>query len=124
LIIATSGSKKSGSCTVTVTGSSESTTKDSSVTVGKVTSVRSSARSIGRKKRVTISWNYVSNVTGYQVYYSSSRYGKYKKLGTVTYGTSLTKTFKNKKKHYFKVRAYSTSSGKTTYGSYSKVVKK
>jgi hypothetical protein len=124
LIIATSGSKKSGSCTVTVTGSSESTTKDSSVTVGKVTSVRASARSIGRKKRVTISWNYVSNVTGYQVYYSSSRYGKYKKLGTVTYGTSLTKTFKNKKKHYFKVRAYSTSSGKTTYGSYSKVVKK
>jgi hypothetical protein len=135
LIIATSSSKKSAACTITVkkatsssakktSGSSTKTVSSSSKKVGKVTSVKARAKKSGKKKKVTISWKKVSGATGYQVYYSSSSNGKFKKLGTVKNKTKLTKTFKNKKTHYFKVRAYSTSSGKKTYGSFSKVVKK
>ncbi len=135
LIIATSSSKKSAACTITVkkatsssakktSGSSTKTVSSSSKKVGKVTSVKARAKKTGKKKKVTISWKKVSGATGYQVYYSSSSNGKFKKLGTVTNKTKLTKTFKNKKTHYFKVRAYSTSSGKKTYGSFSKAVKK
>jgi hypothetical protein len=142
LIIATSGSKKSGACTITVkkttsssakktsgsstqtVSSSTQTVSSSQNTVGKVTSVKARAKKSGKKKKVTISWKKVSGATGYQIYYSSSANGKFKKLGTVKNKTKLTKTFKNKKTHYFKVCAYSTSSGEKIYGSFSKTVKK
>ena len=70
---------------------------------------------------VTLKWDAVKGADGYQIYYSTSKDGKYKKL-TSTTKTSLKKsTLKSGKKYYFKVRAYKKASESTLYGSFSSV---
>lgn len=72
--------------------------------------------------KVKISWKIVSGATGYEVYQYNSKTKKYSKVATVK-GTSYTKTGLTTGNSYtFKVRAYTTKSGKTAYGSYSKAV--
>ena len=72
-------------------------------------------------KTAAISWNKISGADGYQVYYSTSKNGEYKKLKS-TSELSLKKiglTFG--KTYYFKVRAYKKTSAGTVYGGFSKV---
>ena len=70
---------------------------------------------------VTLKWNAVKGADGYQVYYSTSKDGEYKKL-TSTTKTSLTKSgLKSGKTYYFKVRAYKKTDSGTLYGSFSSV---
>ena len=73
--------------------------------------------------KATLTWNNVSGETGYQVYYSTSKNGTYKKLKSVSADT--VKYSKSKltsgKTYYFKVRAYKKLDGKTVFGDYSAV---
>lgn len=75
-----------------------------------------------KKGKVTLTWSNIKRESGYQVYYSSKKNGKYKKLGS--YKTNVVKTtkkLKSNKKYYFKVRAYKTVSGKKVYSEWSAV---
>lgn len=96
-----------------------------------------------KAKQVKVSWTKQSKVTGYEIYCSTSKDGKYRKVATVKDKSYI--TFKNKmtykvndtkktiklkfgKTYYYKVRAFKSvknSNGKTKkiYGSYSRVVK-
>lgn len=74
-------------------------------------------------RKVTITWNNVSGESGYQVYYSTSKNGTYKKLGSV--GADKTTYTSEKltagKTYYFKVRAYKKVDDKTIYGAFSDI---
>ena len=88
-------------------------------TVSKIT-----AKKAGSKK-ITVTWNKVSNAKGYRIVYSTNKNfkkdcTKYKTI-TATKAT-LTKLTK-KKTYYIKVCAYKVVDGKKVYGSYSKVKK-
>ena len=75
-------------------------------------------------KKATLKWNAQTGATGYVVYASTSKTGKYTKIATVKGGTSVsyTKTgLTTGKTYYFRVAAYTTSGGSTIYGSYSSV---
>jgi hypothetical protein len=74
------------------------------------------------KGKATIKWSDVEGETAYQVWYSTSKDGEYKKLGTGIKGTTYTtKTFTSGKTIYFKVRAYTKVEGETVYGSFGAV---
>ncbi len=72
-------------------------------------------------KKATISWSKVKGASGYEVYMSTSKTGKYtliKTTGTLSYVKSqLTRG----KGYYFKVIAYTNVQGKKVYGSYTPV---
>lgn len=69
--------------------------------------------------KVTLSWKKTSGASGYKIYRSATKSGKYKLLTTVKKGTATSCTVKheNKKIYYYKIRAYITKSGKTVQGS-------
>lgn len=89
-------------------------TKPSTPTVKSVTSSSGKA---------TLSWNNISGESGYQVYYSTSKNGTYKKMKSVSADTVKYTTSKLTagKTYYFKVRAYKKVDGKTVYGSFSSI---
>lgn len=73
-----------------------------------------------------ITWGKSNGASGYEVYMATSSSGKYTKIATVSKPTTLscTKTgLKAGKTYYFKVRSYTTVSGKKVYSDYTKVVK-
>lgn len=76
-----------------------------------------------KSKKATIKWKKVSGASGYQIYMSTSKNGKYSKIKTASKSsTSYTKTeLKKNKKYYFKIRSYKTVDGKKIYSSYSSV---
>ncbi|MEL7570816.1 MAG: hypothetical protein AAGU14_09695, partial [Eubacteriaceae bacterium] len=68
-----------------------------------------------------ISWNEVEGATGYRVYRATSSSGTYTYLGATT-STSYTSTgLATGKYYYYKVLAYTTANGVTTYSAYSSV---
>lgn len=68
-----------------------------------------------------ISWNKISGVTGYVVYYSSSKNGKYSKLAVTKNTGYNAKKLKKGKSAYFKVAAYKNVGGRNIYSSFSEV---
>ncbi len=73
------------------------------------------------KKTAQLSWDKISGATGYQVYYSTSKKGDYKKLKS-TSAVSYKKTgLTSGKTYYFKVRAYKKAGGKVIYGQFSDI---
>lgn len=71
---------------------------------------------------VTLKWKKAKNVSGYRLYYSTARNGKYKSVDLSSSKTSY--TFGNLEKktgYYYKIRAYKTKSGKKTFGKTSKI---
>lgn len=80
-----------------------------------------------KSKQIQIKWSKLNLGTGYEVYQSTSKNGKYTKIKTVTSykTTSYTKkSLKSKKTYYYKVRAYKTINGKKVYGKYSSIKSK
>ena len=78
------------------------------------------------KKRAAIRWKKVSGASGYKVYRSAKKNGKYKAVKTIKKQRTVTFTNKKLKKGktwYYKVRAYRTVKGKKVYSPYSKAVK-
>lgn len=72
-------------------------------------------------KKVKLGWKKVSGISGYEIQYGINK--SFKKAKTTTVKSSLkTKTIKklkNKKKYYFRMRAYKKVSGTKVYGVYS-----
>lgn len=92
------------------------TTKPSAVTGFK--QLRNTATSI------TLSWKKNTSATGYEIYRSTARNGKYSKVKTITKNT--TTSWKNTARaknriYYYKIRAYKTVNGKKTYSGFSAV---
>lgn len=95
------------------------TTPAPAIKVSVPTSVKAASAAYNKVK---ISWKKVSGATGYQVYQYDAKTKKYVRKATVK-GTSYTKgNLTTGTKYSFKVRAYKTVNGKTTYSGYSKVV--
>ncbi|MFR3961506.1 GH25 family lysozyme [Eubacterium ventriosum] len=72
-------------------------------------------------KKVKLGWKKISGISGYEIQYGTNK--SFKKAKTTTAKSSLkTKTItklKNKKKYYFRMRAYKKVSGTKVYGVYS-----
>ncbi len=77
-----------------------------------------------KQRNVTISYGKVAKAKGYEIFRSTKKKGKFKKVATIKKAKTTKKTFKNMKKgtYYFKVRAYKTSGKKKIYTDYSKTV--
>lgn len=79
-----------------------------------------------RTRKATITWKKVSTVSGYVVYYATSKNGKYRKSTTKRASSRRSFTSKRLKKgktYYYKARAYKTYRGKRIYGPYSDIKK-
>lgn len=74
--------------------------------------------------KVTIKWEKISNVTGYQLYRATSKDGIYSRIKTISDDDtcSYTNTVIRNKKYYYKIRAYyKDSSGNYYYGAWSEI---
>jgi len=112
---------KAGKATVTVKGASKSVKVKFTVKPGKVKSVTAAKSG---DKDIKVSWKKVSGATGYEVYSSTNAKSGFSKVATVKSGKTVSTVVKNlaaSKTHYFKVKAYTKSGGKTIKGEYSKV---
>jgi hypothetical protein len=85
-----------------------------------ITSVTSASKS-----KATVKWSDVSGETGYQLYYSTSKNGTYKKVNSYAADKLAgSKTFSSSssgKTIYFKVRAYKKVAGQTIFSEWSAV---
>lgn len=101
-----------------------SKTIKASTAPGKVSSFTAKS---SRKKEAAISWKKVKGAAGYQIYRSDSLRGTYKRIKTITGNTSVkytNKKLKSGKTYYYKVRAFSKTSGGTRiYGNFTSVKK-
>ena len=76
------------------------------------------------KKAATVKWKKISGASGYEIYMSTSKNGKYTRKRTITNGKTISSKvtgLKSKKNYYFKIRTYKTVAGKKIYSSFSKV---
>ncbi|MBR5827091.1 MAG: fibronectin type III domain-containing protein [Clostridia bacterium] len=75
------------------------------------------------KGRLTAAWADVSGESGYQIFYSTSKSGSYKRLAN--YKADTTKVYETDlesgKTYYFMARAYTKVDGKYVYSNYSEV---
>lgn len=100
------------------------TTATSKVVSKKAAPAKVSPKASSTCSTIKISWKKLSGVTGYQVYYSTSKNGTYKRL-TSTKSTSYTqKKLKSGATRYYKVRAYKKVGKSYIYGAFSSVVSK
>lgn len=76
-----------------------------------------------KSKRAKVTIKKVSNATGYQIKYSTSKNFKNAKSVKTSKTSYTIKKLKKGKTYYVKVRAYRKMNGKTYYGSYSSVKK-
>ncbi|MGN0522350.1 MAG: fibronectin type III domain-containing protein [Eubacterium sp.] len=118
---------KPGQATVTVTfnGVKYEGTMTTTFTIKPKKQTLSSVKS-NKSKQITVKWKKDSNVSGYQVQYSTS--SKFtsgtRKTITISKNTTTSKTIsklKSNKKYYVRVRAYKTIDGKKVYGAWSTV---
>ncbi len=76
------------------------------------------------KKQATLKWKKVKDADGYYIYRSESKNGEYKKVKTITKGSTVKYTDKKLKKgktYYYKVVAYNKTKSVTAPGPASKV---
>lgn len=113
-----------GTASVTVRGCGKYTgTKTVNYVIKLGTSKLSSASSYSLIK---VKWGKVSGAYGYQIYRSTSKTSGFRKIKTITSGSTSTYSDKSKslklgRTYYYKVRAYAKSGGKTVYGSFTPV---
>ena len=128
-----SNNVKVGTATVTVTGIGNYTgtvTKTfvikedkkptQQVTVEKVKLLKQ--KSTYSTSTITLAWDKVSGVTGYEIYRATSKNGKYAKIKTHAKNSFKDTKLKAGKTYYYKVRAYKLVNGMKIYGDYSSVV--
>ena len=97
--------------------------KKSNKTVTKPAKVKS-VKLTAKKKKLNVKWKKISGATGYEVMYAKNNKFKGKKTVKVKKNKVTIKRLKSKKKYFVKVRAYKKANGNTSYGKWSKVVKK
>ncbi len=69
-----------------------------------------------------LTWTNIDYATKYEVYYATSKNGKYSKIATVSENSYSKKGLKIGKTYYYKVRMYVEVSGKKYYSGYSNIV--
>ena len=75
-------------------------------------------------RKIKVKWKKVSGASGYVIMRSTKKSSGYKKVKTITKGSTVSfinTKLKKGQKYYYKVRAYRNVSGKKVYGSYSAV---
>ena len=93
--------------------------------VGNVQAIGKTTAAVSKRTKTTaeLTIRKISGVTGYQVFLSKSRKGRYAQVGaTRTASFKLSKLKKNKA-YYVKVRAYKTSGSRIVTGKYSGIIK-
>ena len=70
---------------------------------------------------VKLTWPKVSNISGYEIYRSTSKNGTYSKITTTSNLNYINKKLSKKKTYYYKIRTYKTVNNKKIYGSYSSI---
>lgn len=91
--------------------------------VAKVTGITASVKT---HTSAEVSWKAAKGANRYEVYRSTEKKGKYKKVATRKKGSKLVykdSKLKTGQIYYYKVRAYYKSGKKSKYGAFSKVVK-
>ena len=122
---------KTAKCTVTVTANTNTNTNTKPATPSKPPSgstTKPAAKlpapkltvKLTSSNAVKLTWKKVSGATGYYVYRTDSKKGKFKKIATTKKTSYKNSKLKSNKTYYYKVAAYK---GKKT-GTYSKVVSK
>lgn len=121
-----SKNKNPGVAKVTIKGIGKyegTKTKTFKIVVSKVSGLAKKANS---KSTITLKWTKPRrSITGYEIYMSTSKKGKYTKIKTVTNKktTSYKKSsLKANKTYYFKIRAYKIINKKKYYSSFSSIV--
>lgn len=113
---------KVGEATITITAKDGSNSKVTIKVTVKPTNLQNVVAAKKSSNSVKISWNRDYDATGYEVYRSTSKSGGYKKVKTITKSSTVsfvdTKLAKNKN-YYYKVRSYTTVSGKKIYSNFS-----
>jgi len=74
-----------------------------------------------KKKKARITWKKVRNVNGYEIYRSTKKSGKYKKIKTIKKGSTTSYTnskLKNRRQYYYKIRAYKVVNGQKYYSTF------
>lgn len=116
--------EKSGKGTINIVGMGNYTGKKLitfKIYPNKVTNPKISTSTTSSLK---ITWEKEYGVTGYKIYRSTSKEGKYSYVATISNKSSNTYTDKNLisgKTYYYKIRAYKTLDGENLYGSYSNI---
>ncbi len=74
---------------------------------------------------INIRWTPVAGASGYQIYRSAARNGKYTRLKTVAAGSQafMNTSVSVGKEYFYKVRAYSNTSKGKVYGKFSKILR-
>lgn len=93
------------------------------LTVPKVKSLSTASRT---STSIKLKWSKVSSSSGYEIYRSTSKSGKYTLVKTLSGSSSTTYTntkLTSNKTYYYKVRAYKIYKKKYYYGSYSSILK-
>lgn len=75
-------------------------------------------------KSVKLKWGKIRGASGYGIYRSTSKNGKYSYIKRISKGSTTTYTnsgLKPGKNYYYKVRAYRTNASKRIYGNYSSI---
>ena len=75
-------------------------------------------------RRIKLTWKRVKPGSGYEIYMSTRKKAGYKKIKTITKGSTVSYTkikLKKGKTYYFKIRAYKKVGSKKIYGSFSTV---
>ena len=91
---------------------------------GKPALAKTKIKTTGKRGAIKINWRTVSGASGYEVYRSVKKSGKYKKVKTLTKTTSKSwtnKNLKSKRKYFFKVKAYRMIGGKKVYSADSNI---
>lgn len=76
--------------------------------------------------KITLKWNKITGANGYQIYRASGKNGSYKKIKTITKGSTVSYTNTGLQcgaAYYYKIRAYRRVSGKAVVGAFSAPMK-
>ncbi len=82
-----------------------------------------SAKASGSGK-ITLTWTKVAKATGYEIYYSTKKNGKYTRLKTVSKSSKrkyVDKGLAKGEKYYYTIRAYRTANGVKTYSNFNTI---
>ncbi len=74
-------------------------------------------------KSINLTWSPVSGASGYQVYRANARNGKYRLLKNVSSVAFMNTTVTAGTEYFYKVRAYTYSGSKKTYGKFSGILR-
>jgi len=80
--------------------------------------------SIPSASSIKLSWTKASDVSGYEVWYATSKAGTYQKAKTTTASGYTQTGLKAGTTYYYKIRSYKTVSGVKVYGAYTSVTSK